>query len=203
MASTEVAYQLKDQARYLVASQELEGQEGWPYNTILQPETLKQIRMTARSQHGDIHPKQLVQALVARGSNSEHLPTLSAVDLGKMDAVAEKLKGLKESLQSTETDRKELRRARGETQAFADFHDVYHFAEKLTQLETIADPSLEQSAKELMQAVDDAVLAEQHSERYPNAHGLTLELKFAKGKYKQTDLDKAVAWSDAVKTLNS
>src|SRR5260370_280022 len=46
MANTEVAHQLKDEADFLVGSQEVEGGAGWPYNRVLSKTMLDSLEQT-------------------------------------------------------------------------------------------------------------------------------------------------------------
>ena len=77
MAMIEVAYEWRDQAAYLVASEELEPNDGWPYDTILK----------ALAENPAIAPEELSKQIVELYGKSYGLlqrTTQSATDLAKL-----------------------------------------------------------------------------------------------------------------------
>ena len=202
MASTEVAYQLKDMANYMVASQEVEGQEGWPYNLILDPTALQSLSMSAAISPHAGEPKQIAQYLVSRTSKeNQTLPTMSAIDLGRIGGVANAAKELKDAILTDKVSGKALRILRKEAQNFADFNDLHDFADRLKDSD-VASNQVKEKARLLSEALDSSVIAEQHSEKYPRAHGLTAELRWPKG-YEKTDFAKATGWNELINYMNT
>ena len=94
MACVEVAYQIRDQARYLVASQELEPKIGWPYDLILGALYARPV-MSARELSGLI-----VEAYGERGKEARARTkyTQSALDLGQAEDTKMMVQALSESL---------------------------------------------------------------------------------------------------------
>jgi hypothetical protein len=92
MSMFEVAYQVKDQATYLVGSQEVEPMAGWPYDRVL-GELVKNPAMST----ADL-AKLIVQAygesLVGGSRGTGQGITQSAIDLGALEPVAASLKNL-------------------------------------------------------------------------------------------------------------
>ncbi|CAN0390667.1 unnamed protein product, partial [Phaeothamnion confervicola] len=198
MASTEVAYELRDQAKYLVGSQEVEGAEGWPYNLILDPNALQAMSMSAAINPHAGEPKQIAQYLVARaGIDGKTLPTMSAIDLGRIVPVADAARELKDNIIGEKVNGRDLRILRKEVQPFNDFNDLHDFANRLKDSTTITSEKVKESAVKLQEALDSAVIAEQHSDKYPGAHGLTAELRWPRG-YDKTAFAKDTGWGDLV-----
>ena len=79
MAATEVAYQLRDEASVLIASEKTEGGGGWPYSPWLGPKTLNAMRTMLEV---DGTPQEVAQSIVRAATNrQEDIETLSATDL--------------------------------------------------------------------------------------------------------------------------
>lgn len=203
MASTEVAYQLRNEADYMVASQEVEGQNGWPYNLVLDPDAIATMGMNASITSATVTPKQLASYLVSRTTaDPKDIPTMSAIDLSKMDAVAKAAKDLGATISGTKTNQVELRKIRENVQTFAKYHDAGHFAENLVAFPGITSKEVKEKAASFQSALDDAVIAEQHSEKFPNAHGLTVELRWPKN-YKTTAFAADTGWEQLIGYMNS
>ncbi|MCL5773229.1 MAG: clostripain-related cysteine peptidase [Firmicutes bacterium] len=205
MASTEVGYELKNQAKYMVASEETEGADGWPYTRILTSKTLKNIQNVLRKKI-DLPPEELAKKIV-RDSESDQgtISTLSALDMSKMDTVAKAADNLAGQIIKTDTSKGILKDIARGTESFNGFKDLYHFAEQITSSDKIKDEELKKSAQEVVDVLKNTVLAEQHSDKYPNAHGLTVELPSwgsPSPEYKKTDFAKDTKWEDALKKLS-
>lgn len=87
MAMTEVAYQIKDYADILVASEENEPNDGWPYDTIL-GQLVSYPTMTPNQLATDI-----VDSYVFSYTVSDDV-TQSAIDLSYMDTLANQLSAM-------------------------------------------------------------------------------------------------------------
>jgi hypothetical protein len=203
MASTEVAYQLRNEANFMVASQEVEGQNGWPYNLVLDPDAIATMGMSSSITSASVTPKQLATYLVSRTtSNPQDIPTMSAIDLSKMDNVANAAKELGTSIIGNKTNQVELRKIRDSVQKFAEYHDAGDFAQHLIDVPGVKSNDVKAKAANLQGALDEAVIAEQHSEKFPNAHGLTVELRWPKG-YKNTEFAANTGWEQLIGYMNS
>lgn len=202
MASTEVAYQLRNEANYLVASQEVEGQKGWPYQLVLDPSALTSLSMNTAIHSADVSPEKLATYLVGRTSSADSIHTMSAIDLSKMDGVAQAAKDLAGAVTSSNLDRRDLRLMRDNVLKFADFNDAGDFSAQLRDKTSASQPGISQKAESLRSALDAAVIAEQHSPKYPQATGLSMEVRWPR-RYDQLAFAQDTGWADLIKFLNS
>ena len=127
MAMTEVAYQIKDYANILVASEENEPNDGWPYDTILE-ELVGDPTMSSA---------QLADTIVSRyiySYTSFDDVTQSAIDLSHMDTLATQLSNLALAIMSdTLTPTINYIDAANSSQYYGDwdFIDLYDFCNKV------------------------------------------------------------------------
>jgi hypothetical protein len=206
MASTEVAYELRDRAAYMVASQESEGADGWPYARILTDKILKSIR-EALIHKIDLAPRELAVKVVKESAqNPEDLPTMSAVDMGVMAEVAKASDALAKQIIATSTPKDVLKEIIGDTESFGGFKDEYDFAGRIAGSGKIKDQKLKAAAKGVMAALKKAVIAEQHSSSHPDAHGLHIELPSWGGEpssdYKKLEFAKDTRWDEALEKIS-
>lgn len=203
MANAEVAYQLKDTADFLVASEESEGENGWPYNKMLSEKHLKELQEKLKNKI-NVTPRQLAVKVVKDSIGFQgDLPTLSSIDMGKMNYLAQNIDKFAKSILETKTPMDEFKLIIGETQEFDRFRDIYDFAKRVTLDESINDLNLKNSAKELMIALNTAIIAEQHSHSYPGAKGLQVILdNIAKpNNYNDFALAKDTNWDEAIERI--
>ena len=92
MAMTEVAYQIKDHANILVASEENEPGDGWPYDTIL-AQLAANPTMSSKQLAVDIVNKYIY-------SYPSNEVTHSAIDLSYMDTLSSQVSDLAETIMS-------------------------------------------------------------------------------------------------------
>ena len=126
MAMTEVAYQIKDYADILVASEENEPGDGWPYDTIL-----GQLVVNPTTS-----PEQLATDIVDKYiySYPSYDVTQSAIDLSHMDTLATQLSNLALAIMSdTLTPKNIYINAAYYSQYYGDpdFIDLYDFCSKV------------------------------------------------------------------------
>jgi len=126
MAMTEVAYQIKDYADILVASEENEPGDGWPYDTILAQLVSNPL----------MSPKQLAADIVDKYifSYPSYEVTQSAVDLSYIDALASQLSSMALAIMSdTLTPKNIYINAAYSSQYYGDpdFIDLYDFCSKV------------------------------------------------------------------------
>lgn len=183
MASAEVAEQLKDEATYFVGSQETEGGAGWQYNRVLSKDTLAKTDEAIRTRL-DYTPKEFAQNIVtmAQGVQGD-LATMTAFDTSKISALTDSVKNFGDAIVASPISSADLASAKNETQGFYEFHDLHDFASKVAA-RAGDDTNLADKAAAVQQAISDAIIAEQHSENYPNAHGVTIELSNQNGRAK-------------------
>ncbi|GAG72110.1 unnamed protein product [marine sediment metagenome] len=126
MAMTEVAYQIKDYADILVASEENEPGDGWPYDTIL-AQLVSNPLMSPVQLAADIVDKYIF-------SYPSYEVTQSAVDLSYIDALAGQLSGMAFAIMSdTLTPKNIYINAAYSSQYYGDpdFIDLYDFCSKV------------------------------------------------------------------------
>jgi len=132
MNMAEVAYQLRGAAACTVGSEEIEPGDGWPYDKIL----------TALAKKPSMTGSQLAAEVVKRylASYTDDNVTLSAFDLGKIDAVAKAIdelaRELKEAVASSE-ESAAIVTARTQVQTFdhgdRDYIDLLDFCDLLDE----------------------------------------------------------------------
>ena len=162
MASSEVAHQLQNEANYLVASQEVMGYIGLPYDRLL-------------PKIGGKDARQVAELLVSESiEHPEDIPTFSAMDLSKVPAYSESVKNLGEAVLQSELSTDQLREVVGKTQCFDSGYsrDMVDLARQFSA----ADPTLAEPAQRVEQAAAQLVIAEQHAETHPRAHGVQIEV---------------------------
>lgn len=205
MASTEVAHELKDTADYLVASEETEAAEGWNYTKFLTPELLERMR-GMHLMKVNVEPRDLaILAVRTAQAGQENLPTMSAIDLSKAQDVTNAVDRLGRAIASTSANPQVLSDLARDTQEFTGYRDAFDFANRLQFSVNHKDRELRSAAREVKKAVSEAVIAEQHSPDYPNAHGLTLEIS-PWGKptgYDETLLAKETSWPQALEKIGA
>ncbi len=211
MGEAEVAYELKDVGDYFVASEETEGAEGWPYQRILTPEVLEVLN-SALIMKLNLSPRQLAGLVVRESAkNQEDLPTMSAVDLSKMDVLAKASKGFAKALIDTDTPSEVLKKlaifseAFGQSQFGSEYKDYYDFCKKIVESKDITDVKLKTEAKKVMQALDEVIVAVESSKKYPNAHGLSIHLPSYGFRpwphYRKLDFPEDTGWDEAIEAI--
>ena len=128
MAMLEIAWQIRDHARVLVASEEIEPGTGWPYAAILRD-------LIARP---SMSPAELATTIVRRYAASYRWPghgvTQSAIDLSRLDELADAVDRLARVLLAALPGvRLAVSEARRRTLSFFNDHyvDLHHFASQL------------------------------------------------------------------------
>ena len=167
MASLEVAYELKDQAKTLIASEEVLGAEGLPHIAFL--------RNLARTP-GESGKAQAIKLVdFARQDEidrqEEDRPDvalqLSAIDLTKMAALGKATAKLGEALKSSKIDSQDLKRIVLDTKHFCEdskvtpdshYRDLGHFCNNLLQSDE-TDAKTKKAAQEVKAALAKAVIA--------------------------------------------
>ncbi|HIE08505.1 MAG TPA: hypothetical protein EYP65_01490 [Armatimonadetes bacterium] len=178
MQMTEIAYEVRGYARYMVASEENEPWEGWPYDRVLS-NLVSNPTMT---------PLELAKAIV-----DEYIAyvdstgwTLSVADLSRMDEVGKALDKLAKALADAWSQQKEdILLAIEQTQRFdivgifggqySDYRDLAHFAYLLT--EGVGDPAVKGAASSLLDALSGAVPYSRYKgDAVKDAQGLSIYL---------------------------
>lgn len=207
MASAEVAHELKDVCDFQVSSEETEGAAGWPYSRIANPELLKNVQQMHLMKI-NVEPRDLaVQCVKDAQGTQEILPTMTAIDSAKVGDVTAAIDNLAKAIVATDTDPAVLSSIVSDTQSFTDYKDAADFAIRLAadEKKLVADDNLKAAAKAVVDAIGNAVIAEEHSDSYPNAKGLTLEISNwgARDGYDKLKFAQDTQWPAALAKLAS
>ena len=208
MGGLEPGYQLREVADYMVASQNTEGAEGWPYLKIFTSKLMKEIQRSLDSKF-TISPEQVAKKAVNDSAGFSSISTLSAIDLSQMKYVAEATDDFARAIMSTDTSMVDLRKIARSTKQWHGFSDQIDFAERIMKDPTITDENLKEAAEAMINAVSDAVIAEYHSPGQKGANGLSLEIspnggdkaatiKGNKVKYGDLAFAKDTLWDEAM-----
>ena len=196
MGMAEVTNELQGTADYMVASQETEGNAGWPYSRIMSAQML--AHLDARLTH--LLPSSArdvaIAAVQQAATTQDELPTMAAYDLSKAGALTSAIDHLGTQIVASPITKERLDEIAGKTQTFDVYKDLYHFASGI-EGDGTAGCELNAAAGEVKRAIDDMVIAEQHSADYPNAHGVSIELNAAQEGYGDVQLAQRTAWTSA------
>lgn len=207
MAMAEVAYEIRDLADYMVASENTEWIAGWPYDDILQSLS-ENTTMSPAGLAGVI-----VDCFIAYYSVGD-LATQSAVDLSRMEAVANATDALARELSASFSSNATLlgrfrNQILAQVQYFDDNNDIsidsntdnyvdlYHLAQLLEN-----DPafplSVRNAAGHLMSVLDSAIIANGNTGGgVKEAHGLSIWMPKSSDYTSYISLYRGLAWSNA------
>lgn len=171
MSMAEVQWQIRCGATgipVMIASEEVELAPGWPYDAIL-----------SRVKTQKPSPAQFGRIVVEEYNNTYYSTfpdfTMAAIKLHRAWNVTKNVKAFaNDLLASIPGNESTLAGIRQNTEEFAwgsDYFgsiDLYHYAELVWHNLGL------QSARNVMYAVDDAVIIEKHGSGHPNAHGLAI-----------------------------
>lgn len=201
MTMLEVAYQLRDHARILVGSEEVEPGGGWPYDAVLGD-------LTARPA---MTPAELATAVVHRYgeyySGARSAPaTQSAIDLARLDNLVRAVDGLARTLLAALPSKSlevALYTAWRQSLRFFDnlYVDLHHFAANLARATTRSD--IKRACVEIRSAIEaqpGPIIAERHgSQHLAAATGLSIYFPpFREPSifYRELDFASRTRWAD-------
>lgn len=163
MATSEVAYELKDVAKYLVASEQSEGADGWPYTPILSEKMLQEFDKMLRSSRVNISADELAKKIVQMSAGSpKAIATMSAIDLSKMATLGVATDKFADSILQTDTPNSVFKAIMTKAENFYGYRDQFHFAEMVSKSPDVKDEKVKEAAKGMMAAIENAVIAEEH-----------------------------------------
>ncbi|HNY11616.1 MAG TPA: clostripain-related cysteine peptidase [Candidatus Wallbacteria bacterium] len=134
MQMIEVSYEIRENVKYMVASEETEPGDGWAYDLVLTP-LVQNSAMTAEE-----FAKLIPQAYAASYGSKGKSTTQSAVDCSKLDEMAKSINNLalaiKDACAADTAEIKAAKDALAATQkyAYADNIDLVHFTQMLAQV---------------------------------------------------------------------
>lgn len=251
MAQAEVAYELKDAAKYLIASQAPTLRNGLPLLKILgvdegdisysMPEgmlrMINQEQNSLKNQLDGMSPENLGRKTVdaSRCEYETTTPTISFLNLSGMDGLKSALNDFSGAIISTQTPGEIIREKINTSQNFADpentesptYHmrDIYDLAQKIADAPEIKDASLKLKARNLVKAIKEVVIAEQHEGdvykdefmgagepldviKEDTTHGLSIyapeeKEDFEKWNYQNLSFAKDTLWDEAIKKITA
>ncbi len=220
MAETEPAYEFRNDAKILLASEETEGGPGWIYNEMLgKGKEAAAMSMTgaiqqlqeALGQRITVSPEEFAKVVVKQNeAHQRDIPTFSATDLTKMDALAKSVNTLAQTIIASDeksaikTAFKQGDKYGGGYNPYKDLRDLHNLADNVGK--SVKDPAVKEAAANVKKAFKDAIIENEHSPKYPNSEGLTIYAPTTAGNgpgYKYGDMAFArdTSWGDALKEI--
>lgn len=184
MAQAEVAYELRNDAGYLVGSEELIGAPGLPYPEILAlPAFDDDVSGRTLAAH-------IVEASAADqvermdDEDDDAALQLSAIDLAKMGDLRDACDQLSEALRADGISRtrlagivKRTKKFSGRSKAEHDFRDLGDFATRLLHSRQLKSEAVRVAAQGVLDALDKTVIAHQNEgEGMARTHGMSVYL---------------------------
>ncbi len=200
MAMLEIAWQIREHARVLVGSEEIEPGTGWPYAAILRD-------LIARPSMG---PAELATTIVRRYAASYRWPgqgvTQSAIDLSRLDELVDAVDRLARVLLAALPGvRLAVSEARRRTLSFFNDHyvDLHHFASQLaleSDLAAVGHASMNVMGIIRGREAKSPVIAEAHAgPRMRAARGLSIYFPPSGDLwafYRELDFARRTRWAD-------
>lgn len=204
MSMFEVAYELRNNAEYILGSEEYEPLNGWTYDQII-PEITSSFEPKTAA-------KNIVDAYVDAYRYEEEYTgfsiTYAAVETKELKELYDALERFSEELENNmpfEWDA--INEARGETERYeeADFLDLYHFADLIEQ--KVETETLKEAAGDVKEAVTEAVLYNKNwycereecssARSVENAHGMTIYFPDGETENEYNDIEAGRSgWGD-------
>ncbi len=200
MASTEVAHELKDSVDYMVASQNIEGVEGWPYSKIFKSGVVEKLQQALNTRF-NLSPEDVAKKIVADSEGFPSIDTLSAFDLSKAKELTAATDNFAKLMLKTDVPMETIRNIAAETKTFYGYKDQYDFAERIIGSADIKDEKLKDAARDMISSIQKLVIAEYHSKEFEGSHGVSLEISpngGRKSNYKHLMLAKETKWDEAM-----
>jgi hypothetical protein len=167
MQMTEVAYEMRNSAQYVVGSEESPPGEGYVYDTFLD-DLVANPNMSA-VEFGNL----IVNTTLDNPYQSNQ--TQSNIDLSKMQGVADALDAFAASLQIHKSDSSTAiinARQQAQSYAYPDNKDLWDYAERIKNGTSATD--LKNAATNLQSALSAARLSERHGSGNADSHGLAI-----------------------------
>jgi len=200
MGMAEVAMQQSNYVNYMIASEETEPGDGWPYDLVLEP-LVKNPQMKTVD-----FTKITVKAYMEsyKGQSSWWGPTevtQASLDLSKIDKLAESVDELATYVyKGLEKEKNSLDHAINYSQKYELSYckDLYNFAERMKAI--TKDEKLKLRCDKVMKTVKDAVVISMYQgDRMKDSHGIAVyapKKNEWKKHYINTEFAKATAWDE-------
>lgn len=200
MGMIEVAAQQSDYVKYMIASEETEPGDGWPYTPVLKEVTSNPSIASAS------FTRRIVEEYMAsyKTSNSWYGPpavTQASLDLSRTETVVNAVDQLSAVLyQNMNTESQTVNYAMTNAQAYEyDFYkDLYNFAELLSAKTT--NREVKSKATNVMRAIKQAVvLSKNQGTKMKDSHGIAIyapKKHEYKTHYAKTEFAKNTGWDE-------
>lgn len=200
MQMVEVAHAVKDDVRYMIASEELEPGKGAPYDDIL-----KGVKKGMTPLQFSINWVNAFAKSYNGGSQGYDESTQSAIDMSKFDALVDALNGMAKTLMSGKYARN-VKAALNQVQRF-DFPeniDLVHFTE-LLKAQLPGDEAVKTACDKVLTAAKAAiVICKNTGNTTKNAKGIAIYLPAyfqVEPKYLTLSFAKQTLWDDMIAVL--
>jgi len=197
MGMAEIGYELRNFAKYMIASEQTIGADGWHYKRIFSNPLKNIIRAMEQSKDFRIHPENFAKLIVEQASGQESIRTLSAVDLSKAEELAKSIDDLAETILKYPQDFPTIKDLFRQTQKFyMGYRDLGHFLILLTS--SNINSEIKEKAQQTFKILQEYVIASYHNSDYPNSYGVSIEMPlnprpFA---YAQTEFAQNTKWDE-------
>ncbi|NDD31325.1 MAG: hypothetical protein EB084_23995 [Proteobacteria bacterium] len=184
MAQTEVAYELRNSAKFLVGGENLIGAPGMPYAEILaRPAFDENVSGRDLARH-IVDAAAVDEADRVDNGLDEAAGQFSAIDLSKMNTLRKACDTLSQTLRQGGVSRahlveivKRTKKFDGRTRPDKDFRDLGDFANNVLHSRHVKSDAIRAAAQGVLDALDKAVIAnETEGEGMSKAHGLSVYL---------------------------
>ena len=175
MQMMEVAYEIQDQADYIVGSEESPPGPGYPYNLVFAPFRDNPDATTLALS------KSFVDGMIARYGGSSEKITQSVVDTNELPALAAQLDTLAQALIANQATLGPLMtQVRNSAKNYSPtsfdqkrFYDIWDLADKISAGTSI--PEIDTACDAVKAALSSAVKWEGHNAASNGSHGLSIE----------------------------
>ena len=190
MSEYEVAYEFKNIADIMLASEESENGPGWKYNNMLGGKSFsKAVKMIQDSSlyKIDVGPKEFAKVVVdINRENNEDIPTFSAIDLSKMTELKDSLNNFAKAVRASD-DKESVKSAilasehyGGGWAPYCDIRDIGHIADNI--IKGSSDDKLKEAANDIKEKLEMAVMHNAvNPQEHPNSQGLSIFAPTTKG----------------------
>lgn len=215
MGETEVAYELKDDAKILMASEETENGPGWAYHTLLSGANMAKAIETVQQSSLykiDVGPEEFAKIVIdVNQQHNDDISTFSITDLTKMDEFKDALNDLAGAIRESDdkdTVKESIKGAEYYGQGWApygDIRDVGHMCDNI--ISSSKDKKLVASAKNVKASLAKTVMYNQvNGKEHPHSQGLSIYAPTNKPKdlgynYENLQWTKDTQWDEMLKEL--
>jgi len=208
MQMLEVNYEMKKAVKYMLASEETEPGDGWPYDDFLAP-LVANPDMTP-ADFAILHAKKYNESY-AHGSQGSSTVTFSAINVEKLDSFIPVLNDFAQSMIDNGSLNSVFKNAISDSQAFyyADYKDLYDFA-KIVK-DKVSDFDIKDKANAVMTALkgnDPIILYGGNTGgSMANGNGLSIwipsksQYEGKKADYKELFFTKNSKWSQFIESI--